>query len=99
MFNDLASAVNSLQEYSGKESEDITKWIEKIHLLANVFQLQGNDIRKLIISKLRDQAQTFVANSMRLEPNMDYISLMQLLQQHFISTSDNHQKVQAFLKI
>ncbi|KAM0685442.1 hypothetical protein COBT_003348 [Conglomerata obtusa] len=95
--HDLASAVNATKEFSGTPAEDVYIWEQEIVMYKELFNLNENQTKKLIASKLRGKAQTWLSIVIRDSPWFSPQDIMNALKKQFANTDILHQKLNKFL--
>ncbi|KAM0685719.1 hypothetical protein COBT_003066, partial [Conglomerata obtusa] len=95
---DLASAVNATKELSGTNQDDVFTWEPELRINIELYKLNETGIKRLIISKVRGKAQTYMAAILKEQPWLTPEELFVTLKKQFSNTEITHEKLNQFLR-
>ncbi|KAM0685160.1 hypothetical protein COBT_003631, partial [Conglomerata obtusa] len=90
-YYDLASAVNATKEFSGTSQDDKFMWELELLMYVDLYSLSENCIKRLIISKVRREAQAYLASTLKEQPWLTHKEIFAALKQQFSNTEITHQ--------
>ncbi|KAM0684889.1 hypothetical protein COBT_003902 [Conglomerata obtusa] len=88
--HDLASVVNALSDFNGREVDDIYTWERELTMFTTLFNFDENTAKKLLLCKLKEKAQTWLGNSLSNNFNADFAEILHSLKKQFANTNANH---------
>ncbi|KAM0674815.1 hypothetical protein GVAV_001634 [Gurleya vavrai] len=95
---DMASALDSLPTYNGCEEVSVKQWVKNVLMVSNLTDLSEKDIIKLILLKLRGNAQSWGSETFEKQPNITATELINQLLQRFTNQEKTRTLIENFMK-
>ena len=94
---DMATVMDSVPVFEGKEQEDIQIWLKEIDLVTKVANLNEHDIVRLIVFKTRGKAREMLGLISKDIPNLPLADLKKHLEMTCVNSNEINKKFKEFI--